>query len=68
MGYGKKLLQLGLEEYKNLIEDEKILIICDDDNAGSYKIIEANGGVLENKVKNEDVGEKFLTRRYWINK
>lgn len=68
MGYGKKLLQLGLEEYKNLIEDEKILITCDDDNVGSYRIIEANGGVLENKVENEDAGEKFLTRRYWINK
>lgn len=32
------------------------------------QIIEANGGILENKVENEDAGEKFLTRRYWINK
>ena len=38
------------------------------DNIGSYKIIEANGGQLENKVENEDCGEKFLTRRYWIKK
>ena len=68
MGYGKKLLKLGLEQYKNLIEEDKILITCDDDNIGSYKIIEANGGVLENKVENEDSGEKFLTRRYWIKK
>lgn len=68
MGYGKKVLKLGLEQCKNLIEDEKILITCDDDNIGSYKIIESNGGILENKVENEDGGEKFLTRRYWIEK
>lgn len=64
----KKVLQLGLEEFKTLIEDDKILITCDDDNVGSYKIIESNGGILENKVENEDAGEKFLTRRYWIEK
>ena len=68
MGYGKKLLKLGLEQYRNLIEEDKILITCDDDNVGSYKIIEANGGILENKIENEDRGEVFLTRRYWIEK
>ena len=68
MGYGKKLLKLGLEQYKNLIEEDNILITCDDDNIGSYRIIESNGGILENKVENEDCGEKFLTRRYWIKK
>ena len=68
MGYGKKLLHLTLEKYKDLIEDEKILITCDDDNIASYKIIEANGGILDSKIENEDQGEKFITRRYWINK
>ena len=68
MGYGKEILKLALQEYKDLIEDDKILITCDDDNIGSYKIIEASGGVLENKVENESAGEKFLTRRYWIKK
>lgn len=67
-GYGKELLRIGLEQYKNLIKEDDILITCDDDNIGSYKIIEANGGVLENKVENEEDGEKFLTRRYWIKK
>ena len=66
MGYGKEILKLALKQYKDLIEENKILITCDDDNIGSYKIIEANGGILENKVENEDAGEKFLTRRYWI--
>lgn len=68
MGYGTKLLKLGLEQYKNLIEEDQILITCDDDNIGSMKIIEANGGVLENKVLNHDGEEMFITRRYWIKK
>ena len=67
-GYGTQILKLGLEKYKNLIKEDNILITCDDDNVGSYKIIESNGGILENKVENEDCGEKFLTRRYWIKK
>ncbi len=68
MGYGKEILKLALQKSKNLIIEDKILITCDDDNIGSYKIIEANGGILEDKVENEDAGEKFLTRRYWIKK
>lgn len=68
MGYGKEMLRLALDEHKDLVKEAKILITCDDNNIGSYKIIESNGGILENKVENEDCGEKFLTRRYWINK
>ena len=66
MGYGTKMLELGLEKARDLILDDKVLITCDDDNIGSYKIIEKNGGVLENKVENTDQGDVFLTRRYWI--
>lgn len=44
---------------------ERLLITCDDDNTGSQKIIEANGGVLQDKVDN---GRAMLTRRYWIDK
>ncbi len=68
MGYGTEALKLGLENARKLVLDDNILITCDDDNIGSYKIIESNGGILENKVENEDRGEKFLTRRYWIKK
>lgn len=66
-GYGTKILELGLKKAKELINDDKVLITCDDDNIGSWKIIEKNGGVLENKVQNKDAGEEFITRRYWIN-
>jgi predicted acetyltransferase len=67
MGYGKEILKLAIEQYKDLIEEDKILVTCDDDNIGSYMIIENNGGILENKVKNKIGDEEFLTRRYWIN-
>ena len=65
-GYGTKLLSLGLDKAKELIKEDKVLITCDDDNIGSFKIIEKNGGILEDKVINTDAGETFLTRRYWI--
>mgnify|MGYP003291556924 CR=1 FL=1 len=32
---------------------DKVLITCDDDNIGSSKIIEKNGGILENEVEDE---------------
>ncbi len=41
---------------------QEVLVTCDDDNVGSVKAIEANGGVLENVV---DVGG-VPVRRYWI--
>ena len=65
-GYGTIALKLGLEKAKELGLKEKVLITCDDDNVGSFKIIEKNVGLLENKVMNSDEGEEFLTRRYWI--
>lgn len=65
-GYGSEILRLGLEKAKELGLTNKVLITCDDDNIGSYKIIEKNGGILENKIENESCGEYFLTRRYWI--
>lgn len=65
-GYGTIALKLGLEKAKELGLKDKILVTCDDDNIGSYKIIEKNGGILENKIVNTDGNEAFITRRYWI--
>ena len=66
-GYGTELLRIGLIRIKELIKDDKVLVTCDDDNIGSAKVIENNGGILENKVFNiDDDGEEALTRRYWI--
>ncbi len=63
MGYGKTILKLALPEAKKL-GITKVLVTCDDTNIGSQKIIEANGGILENIV---DAGEgNPKKRRYWI--
>jgi predicted acetyltransferase len=40
----------------------RALVTCDDGNVGSWKAIEANGGVLENIVEVDGVP----LRRYWI--
>lgn len=61
MGYGTKILELALTKAKESGLD-RVLITCDDDNIGSAKIIESNGGVLENKAEVDGI----LIRRYWI--
>ena len=60
-GYGKKILALGLKKAKKM-GIKKALVTCNDDNIGSWKIIEANGGILQNKIKYKG---KWI-RRYWI--
>ena len=62
-GYGKIILRLALDKAREL-ELEKVLITCDFDNIGSKKIIEHNGGVLENTVISKDTSKEIL--RYWI--
>lgn len=61
-GCGALICKLGIEQAR-LLGIGDILITCDDDNIGSYKIIEANGGVLRDRIDN---GRGVLTRRYWI--
>jgi predicted acetyltransferase len=61
-GYGILQLQLVLPKAWEL-GLKRVLITCDDNNIGSYKIIEANAGILWDKVDNE---RAVLTRRYWI--
>ena len=64
-GYATKMLKFALEKAKQL-GLEKVLITCNDDNYGSARVIEKNGGVLEDKIKNNIDGKEFITRRYWI--
>lgn len=63
-GYGTLQLKLCLP-YVWEMGIVRALITCDDDNIASQKIIEANGGILQDKVDN---GRDTLTRRYWVNK
>lgn len=62
MGYAKAGLKLSLEIMKNY-DINKVLVTCNSTNTGSYKTIEANGGVLENTFTEEDGN---IVNRYWI--
>jgi len=62
-GYGSEILRLAVQEIRNN-GIGNILITCDDDNIGSYKIIEKNNGILENKIWDNEIGKEV--RRYWI--
>ncbi|HEX9131349.1 MAG TPA: GNAT family N-acetyltransferase [Ktedonobacteraceae bacterium] len=62
-GYGTEKLRLGLEKAKEL-GLRRVLVTCDEDNTGSKKIIEHNGGKFENAIEME--GDTVKKLRYWI--
>jgi predicted acetyltransferase len=62
-GYGTLMLQLGLEKAK-AVGIDRVLVTCDENNIGSKKIIEHNGGQFENAVHVDGSVVKKL--RYWI--
>ena len=64
LGYGTVVLKLALEEIR-VYGIKNILITCDEDNIGSRKIIEKNGGYYEKTFF--DKSEQKNVRRYWIN-
>ena len=59
-------MKLGLIKAKEMGLTKVALVTCDVDNIASAKIIEKNGGVLENIIENNIDGTKILTKRYWI--
>ena len=65
-GYATKGLGLLIDEARKL-GLKKLLVAAKDDNIGSWKAIERNGGVLENIITLpwEDSGQKY--KRDWIN-
>lgn len=65
-GFGTKMLALALIYAKEVIGLDKVLITCNDNNYGSARVIEKNGGVLQDKIKNTVDGIDRLSRRYWI--
>ncbi len=62
-GYGKLILKLALARLKAGGVD-RALITCYDHNIASAKVIEANGGSLDNIIDDPRGGGK--SRRYWI--
>jgi|TARA_B110000467_G_C18321738_1_gene485834 predicted acetyltransferase len=63
-GVATEILKQSLIWCRDFLNLNRILVTCDDDNIGSIKTIEKNGGVLENKI--ELSKNKPLKRRYWI--
>ena len=65
MGYATKGLALLISKARELGLD-RLLIVAKDDNIGSWKAIEKNGGILENIITLpwEHSGQKY--KRYWV--
>jgi predicted acetyltransferase len=63
-GYATVILRLSLQIARTKCAGaDHVLVTCDDDNVGSIRTIERNGGILESVVSGEDLKPK---RRYWI--
>ena len=63
-GYATEILRQSLQIARDILNLPRVLVTCDDDNVGSIRTIENNGGVLENVVSGLDGGT--AKRRYWI--
>lgn len=61
-GCGVKLLRLALIEARAL-GIARVCITCDDDNVGSIRVIERNGGALARTTAN---GAGTRVRQYWV--
>jgi predicted acetyltransferase len=63
-GYAAIILRLSLQIARDQLGIRRALVTCDDDNIGSIRAIEKNGGVLENIITGPDLDKP--KRRYWI--
>ena len=62
-GYGRLILRLTLAEARR-IGLTRTLLTCDTDNVASAKVIEGNGGRLQEQAVSKRSGK--LISRYWI--
>jgi len=63
-GYATTILHLSIQMAPDKFGLTRILLTCDDDNIGSIRTIEKNGGILENIITGPDLDKP--KRRYWI--
>ena len=63
-GYATEMLRQSVSLARDRFGVERVLVTCDDDNVGSIRAIEKNGGVLEDVVTGPDLDKP--KRRYWI--
>ena len=59
-GFGTIMLAMALGYAKDVLRLKKVLITCYDGNIGSARVIEKNGGLLQDKIVNviSGVGEQ----------
>lgn len=62
-GHAEEMLRQGLIVARSL-GVESVLATCDEDNIGSARVLEKNGGVLESVI--EQPCRTIPLRRYWI--
>lgn len=62
-GYGSLILHLTLEKAREF-GFQRVFVTCDTDNLASVKIIEKNGGRLEDRIFYELIGKSIS--QYWI--
>jgi predicted acetyltransferase len=63
-GHATEMLRQSLQIARARLGLARVLVTCDDDNVGSIRTIEKNGGVLESIVTGPDGAPP--KRRYWI--
>lgn len=63
-GYATEILRQALHIAREELGIRRVLVTCDDDNLGSIRTIEKNGGRLENIITGPDLAK--AKRRYWI--
>jgi predicted acetyltransferase len=63
-GFATEILRQLLAIARERFGLTQVLLTCDDNNIGSIRTIEKNGGVLENVVTGPDLDTP--KRRYWI--
>ena|GEM_PF-325897 len=63
-GFATQILQQGIVLAARELGLRALLLTCDEGNIASAKVIERNGGVLENVVASATPG--IRKRRYWI--
>jgi predicted acetyltransferase len=63
-GYATAILRRSLQIARDQWGVHRVLVTCDDDNIGSIRTIERNGGLLENVIDGPDLDKPL--RRYWI--
>lgn len=63
LGYGARILSLTLEKARAR-GLQRVLVTCDEDNHGSRRIIEKNGGMLSGRAISTRSGKPVL--QFWI--